>query len=390
MTKNAKDNTRYVRGGGSVRQRPDGRWEARCTINGKRRSFYGMKQADVLKAMRDAQAEAESKSYVEPSKMTFGEWIEFWYNEYNRPNLKQSSRETRDYHLKHYILPALGAIKLQDLDTNTLQRYYNNLTTRLAVYTIKANPRSMISCALQQAVKCGYISANPDTLCILPRRVKKEFKPFSEREIETFLALLREEKPLFRNLYTTILFTGMRIGEALGLPWSAIDFESGAITIRQQLQGDTYSTHYIETPKNGKPRTIYPPSIVLDTLKEVRDQQKASRAIAGELYDNSLGLVFTNPLGRPLLGVTVRFRFKKIVEQMDRPDMRVHDLRHTYAVMAFRAGDDPKTVQNALGHHTAEFTLDVYAHVMEDATRGSAGRMQTYYESITKTEVTTR
>lgn len=389
MTKNAKDNTRYVRGGGSVRQRPDGRWEARCTINGKRRSFYGMKQADVLKAMRDAQAEAESKSCVEPSKMTFGEWLDIWYNEYNRPNLKQTTRETRELAIKKHIKPVIGAIKLQDLDTNTLQHFYNNLATRLAAYSIRTIIRSVISASLNQAVRCGYISTNPAAMCVLPKRVKKDIKPFTASEVSVFLKELEKEKdPTLRQLLTVLLFTGMRFGEALGLPWKAIDIERGKITIEQQLQYATHQGLYITTPKNGKPRTIYPPAIVLDTIKEVRDRQEDSRKLAGELYENSLGLVFTNPLGHPLNRSRIRVRFRQIVKQMGRPDMRIHDLRHTYAVMALKAGDDPKTVQNALGHHTAAFTLDVYAHVMEDATQGSADRMQAYYESITKTEVT--
>ena len=105
---------------------------------------------------------------------------------------------------------------------------------------------------------------------------------------------------------------------------------------------------------------------------------------AGELWEDS-GLVFTDELGHHLSHVTVRKHFKKAVESIGTPETRFYDLRHSSAVNSLQAGDSPKIVQENLGHATAAFTLDVYAHATERMKRDSASRMETLFQSAKKT-----
>ncbi len=93
-------------------------------------------------------------------------------------------------------------------------------------------------------------------------------------------------------------------------------------------------------------------------------------------------LVFTNAKGGYLSYRTVYDCFKRIVRQMDRPELRFHDLRHQYAAIAIKYGDDIKTIQSNLGHATAAFTLDVYGHVTEEMKRNSADRMESYLQAL--------
>ena len=86
-------------------------------------------------------------------------------------------------------------------------------------------------------------------------------------------------------------------------------------------------------------------------------------------WSNPLNLVFTNEVGRNLSAQTVYLHFKKLAQSIGLPSARFHDLRHSYAVVALQAGDDVKTVQETLGHHTAAFTLDIYGHVTEQMRR---------------------
>ncbi|MBQ4578220.1 MAG: tyrosine-type recombinase/integrase [Clostridia bacterium] len=92
--------------------------------------------------------------------------------------------------------------------------------------------------------------------------------------------------------------------------------------------------------------------------------------------------MFTNELGGHLVDNTVYKNFKKVVASIGMPDVRFHDLRHSYAVAAIRAGDDIKTVQGNLGHATAAFTLDVYGHVTEQMKQASASRMESYIKQV--------
>lgn len=119
-------------------------------------------------------------------------------------------------------------------------------------------------------------------------------------------------------------------------------------------------------------------------MKDERHKQLEARVRAGEVWnEGSLpDLVFTNTIGGHLAHGTVYNQYKKIVAQVGIPSARFHDLRHSYAVAALRSGDDVKTVQENLGHHTAAFTLDQYGHVTGIMKRDSAARMEAYIQGL--------
>lgn len=123
---------------------------------------------------------------------------------------------------------------------------------------------------------------------------------------------------------------------------------------------------------------------MVDLLKKQRRLQESQKRLAGEAWENS-GLVFTNEMGHHLSAQTVYLHFKKLAGQAGFPSARFHDLRHSYAVASLQSGDDIKTVQENLGHQTAAFTLDVYAHATNSMKRESANRMDQYIHSVTKT-----
>ena len=374
---NAKNN-------GSVRQRDNGTWEARCVINGKRVSFYGAKQSDAVKAMRAAQKAADDGTYFEPTRLTVSEWFTTWLSEYVAPSCKPLTLSTYKSRVDTHILPALGKIKLTALNATQIQTFYNNLQREqgLSPKTIK-NVHGILHKALDQAVKLRYIGLNPADACTLPRMEKTEIKPLSEDEIAAFLREIAEGEPL-RNLFTVALFTGMREGEICGLAWDSVDFINGTITVRQQLckEKKKGGVHYIAATKNNKSRTLTVPPFVMEILKAVFREQSVQRNLAGSAWENEWNLVFTNALGKHIVPQTALKRFKAVAERIGRPDARFHDLRHTFAVTSIQEGDDIKTVQENLGHATASFTLDVYGHVSEKMKKESAARMQSYFEKI--------
>lgn len=119
----------------------------------------------------------------------------------------------------------------------------------------------------------------------------------------------------------------------------------------------------------------------MDALKTQRRRQLEWRMKAGPMWEDT-GLVFTNEQGHNLSAQTVYLHFKKLAERAGFPDARFHDLRHSYAVASLRSGDDIKTVQENLGHHTAAFTLDVYGHVTEQMKKDSAQRMERFIKGV--------
>ncbi len=200
--------------------------------------------------------------------------------------------------------------------------------------------------------------------------------------VAAFLAAIEGHQ--YEAVYFVDLFTGLRQGEILGLAWDSIDFDAGTIFVSKQLiwGRDKRSHYYLDSLKNDKPRKIKPAAIVMQKLQEQKRRQTEWRLKAGPAWDNPMNLVFTNELGHHLLHHTIYMNFKAIVASMGIPDLRFHDLRHSYAVVALINGDDIKTVQGNLGHHTAAFTLDTYAHVTEQMQNESAARMDAYVKKI--------
>ena len=187
----------------------------------------------------------------------------------------------------------------------------------------------------------------------------------------------------FEVIYLTTLFTGLRRGEVCGLTWDCVDFKKGSILINKQLQKipNEPGKFQLVSTKNGKGRVITAAPFVMEILKKHRTRQNEARLKAGALWED-YGFVFCDEIGEHLSPNTIYHNYKRIVASIGLPGARFHDLRHSYAVAAIQAGDDIKTVQSNLGHHTAAFTLDIYGHVTEEMKQASADRMQEFIKKV--------
>lgn len=378
-----------------------------CTVNGKtyiyyearytegfdpgtgkqiQRSISGKTQKEVAQKLKAALASLDSGTYIAPSKMTVGQWMDLWSDNY-LGGVKDSTYAAYNATIRTHIKPGLGAIRIDSLDTHMVQSFYNSLrepTERrdaVSPKTVK-NVHGILHKALQQAVANGYIRINPTNSCVLPRIEKKELRPLDEAETKMFLDAIKGHQ--FESLYTFVLFSGLREGEALGLTWDRVDFIRGTILISKQLQKEKRprGDFRLVSVKNDRPRRIMPAPWVMQLLRNRKLQQYEQKEKAGFAWSNPMNLVFTNELGGYLIPQTVVRHFKEIVTAIGRPDARFHDLRHSYAVASLRSGDDIKTVQSNLGHATAAFTLDVYGHVTYQMQEASASRMQAYINDI--------
>lgn len=394
-----KTNSRAAQGDGTIRKKTvtsKGKkytyWEARATVGRdpgtgrqKQRSFTGKTQKEALAKKQAAIAAINEGTYKEPSKMTVGQWLDIWEQDY-LGSVKPTTVLNYSQHIKNHLKPAFGAVKLEALNAHDIQRFYNSLGAErdgkpgLSPKTVK-NIHGAFHKALQQAVKLGYLRFNPSDFCELPRAERKEIKPLDNEAMGAFMKAIQGHR--FEVIYLTMLFTGLRRGEACGLTWDCVDMNKGTLRIDKQLQnipGQPGEFHLVPT-KNSKGRTITAAASVIELLKRHRTQQIEARLKAGPLWHDN-GFVFCNEVGEHLSPSTVYHNYKKIVASIGLPNARLHDLRHSYAVAALQAGDDIKTVQDNLGHHTASFTLDVYGHVTEDMNRASAGRMDGFIKSI--------
>jgi len=224
------------------------------------KSVYGSTQKEVRQKLSAAVKAIDDGTYTELSKMTVGQWLDIWTAEY-LGGIKPASVFVYTESVRLYIKPALGATKLEALNTHAIQTLYNALSQprgekkALSPKTVKC-VHGVLHKALQQAVAIGYLKFNPSTACPLPRPVKREINPLDEEQTKLFLQAITGHR--FQVLFTVTMFTGMRAAEVLGLAWSAVDFDRGTIRVERQLRKDRKKggEYYFTTPKNDKPRTL--------------------------------------------------------------------------------------------------------------------------------------
>ena len=391
---------RAANGSGPIRKRevtrngkPYTYWEGRITVDidpitGKQvqRTITGKTQKEVAQKMREIAVEVDQKTYKAPCKLTLGEWLDIWKAEYTG-DVKPSTAYLYGRNIDQYIIPYLGAVKLEKLTPLQVQEFYNRLlkpdkeeARPLSAKTVR-NVHGVLHKALEQAVQVGYIRSNPANACKPPRAAKAEIRPLDADQVSAFLKSLQGHPHEY--LYQVTMFTGLRQGEVLGLTWDCLDMERGTLLVKQQLRREQKKggKYYFSLTKNNKIRvlTLAPSVVRLFRLQKIR--QNGMRAKAGELWQET-NLIFTNEMGDRLSYRTVYDCFKRVMVKIGAPSTRFHDLRHTYAVMAIQSGDDIKTVQENLGHATAAFTLDVYGHVTAQMKQASADRMEKFIQSV--------
>ena len=386
--------TKGAKGGGTIRQRPDGRWEARYTLGidpgtGKQiqKSVYGKTQKEVRQKLTAITAEIDSGVYQEPCKMTVNEWLDIWLKDY-QISVKDSTAYLYERQAKLYLRPALGNIPLETLKAHMVQRLYNSLSQEhdgqpaLSAKTIK-NIHGVLHRALDQAQKMGYIRNNPLAAVTLPRIEKKQIKPLEDGELCAFLKEICGDP--YELVYFVTVFTGLRQGEVLGLTWDCVNFDKQTLLINKQHGKRKGTCEYcFSSLKNDRPRVIEAANSVMDALRmQKARQQRWATLLRGE-WNNPDNLVFTTETGRYLCNQTVYLAFKKVMRRLHLDEVRFHDLRHTFAVNSLKSGDDIKTVQENLGHQTAAFTLDVYAYATSSMKHESANRMDQYIHNVTK------
>ena len=371
-------------GDGNIRRRSARSWEASILIGDKRKYIYGKTRGEVKTKLEALQNDLYNDTYVNDTDTTVGEWMDTWYECYTA-KVKSSTRARYEQDIRLHIKPELGHVCLQDLTCKTGQRFMTRCkdVQGLSEKSLK-NIYLVVNKALNRAQKDGLLKANPFADVEIPayETPKKKMRPLLDEEIPIFLSLIRGHQ--FEEFYYVAMFTGMRESELIGLTWDCIDFEKGMIHLYRQLKPvrSTSKTYSFTTLKNKQERSFAVPPSVVKMLRRAKAKQAEWRLLYGTVYQNKLNLVFTNKLGGHLCPCTVYNGFKKIVQQMGVPEVRLHDLRHTYATLAIQNGIDYKTISNNLGHATVAFTMDVYADVSMTMHNDGASKMESFIASL--------
>ena len=368
-------------GEGSIRKRKDGRWEGRYTAGhnletGKPiyRNVLGKTQAEVKEKLKTAIQETQSLDFSKTGQYTVGQWMDVWYENYAKIKVRPSSHQTYKGYIENHIKPNIGDIPLEKLTTLDLQRLYKTLLARGRVDRLESkgqpkglspktvrNIHQILSSALKLAQEQRIILTNPAEGCALPKVEHREMKTLPVEQLQSFLREAKDSGVF--ELYYLELATGLRRGELLGLKWEDIDLEHGDLRVRRQIA--RINGKVVEAPLKTKNayRTL---PLAEDTISILNEQKKKV---------GSSPWVFPSATGGPISPDSVLHMLHRVLKRAGLPKVRFHDLRHTFATLALQNGVDIKTVSGMLGHFSAGFTLDTYAHVTTSAQKAAANTM---------------
>jgi len=378
---------------GSIRQRTRGSWEITIDIGrdpatGKRlRHFETIKgtKKDAQRRLAELQVSVEQGSYAKPRRLTLGEWLEDWLNNYVIANCSPRTADSYRSEIRNHISPSLGAIPLTQLRPEHIQSYYAKALSEgridgkggLSARTVLYQHR-ILSEALSHAVRIGLLVRNVAKVVDPPRLKRRSMATLATEDVPKFLEASRESP--YHALYCTALFTGMRLGELLGLRWCDVNLDMATLSVAQALFKRCGVCKMIEPKSAHSRRSIALSPVLAILLRRHRTRQEAERILLGDPLRET-DLVFARPDGSPLDPGTVTKTFSRVLARAGLPHIRFHDLRHTHATLMLKAGIHPKIVQERLGHGSIAVTLDTYSHVVSGLQEVAAQRFEGMLDS---------
>ncbi|UQY83665.1 tyrosine-type recombinase/integrase [Ralstonia pseudosolanacearum] len=383
---------------------------------GKRQIGYATvrgTKSEAQKELRRLMVEVDTGTHVEPSKMTFAQWIEQWLSEVEKiGGVSTRTKEGYASWMRVHVIPSLGGTLLQKLKRSQLNAMFVQLRESghkgsrakgdktpavkgLSAQSVVHIRRTVHTC-LQAAVDAELIQVNPATRA----KVKGASSRASTEDASTtkIKALEADQLPAlfaaFRGhaLYPLVALavgTGLRRGEILGLRWKSIDFDKMTLRVEQTVEQTREHGVRVKPDAKNKSslRTIGISAELRDLLRAHLAEQKSLALKLGTSYPaKGEALVFPcviqRPKGRqPAEGLKVRDvdfsrpwhpeavtkEFTRIAAAADFAGFRLHDCRHTFATLLLTSGVELHTVARLLGHSTPAITLSTYSHVLPRA-----------------------
>ena len=379
---------RRASGDGTLRKREDGRWEGRLIIGTKKngqplfKCFLHKSQKEVLARMDEYKENLKGAVLCEDYRMTLGEWLDKWLGEHMAFTFRESTKERYRNYIG-YIKPQFGHKQVSAITTAEVQKMYNKLKEsgrqrchptmghQLSDSTVRSI-HMMLHEAMEYAIREHMILKNPTEGTTIPKAAAKEMQILTEAQIQTFIEAIKTDE-IWGDFFYLELMTGLRRGEICALKWSDFDAAQGMLSISRTLHEDGTTG---DTKTYCGTRSIKLPQSATDMLWE-----RKKTAISE--------WIFPNPLKpeNAVSGQAAYNRLKKILKDCNLPDIRFHDLRHTFATQAVAGGVDPKSLSHLLGHTKASFSLDRYTHVTNEMQAGAAAVMGNFFDKIIGKEV---
>lgn len=359
---------------GNIRKRSDGRWEASLMMAGKRQYVYGKTRQEVVIRLQQLQGAAQRAGHLpNPGRRTVSDLLDAWL-EVGATTLKPATLESYRNVCDTHIRPTIGTLHLSRLTPDVVQRLIAPLQkqdkTRTAVKVYRALHR-----ACELAVLWGWLPSNPCDRILRPTHQPERRDVWAQDELRRFLDGAQEH-PLY-PLYLLLIASGLRLGEALALQWSDLDFTTRRLTVQRSVRR-IRGEWVFDLPKiRSGIRTLALPAEVVHELRRHKARQAEARLRLGAGWHRR-ELVFTNGTGDVLHPSVVEHNLHWLCRQIGVPKMTPHGLPHLHASLLLGEGLPIPDVSRRLGHATPGVTMSIYAHSLgarEDEVAHAIGRM---------------
>ena len=363
------------RGAASFGYGPDGRRV--------RKKVSGATKGEVMRKLRDLRAEMDLRLAIPDDRLTVAAFLNRWVT---RSLPGQVSDRTSDSYadtVRLHLAPSLGRKALRKLAVSDVDEFiawkretgYSENSVRIF--------RAVLRRALRQAEREGLVARNVAALSAAPRVRSDEGRALSVAQARGLLAEVRGTR--HEALTTVVLAFGLRRGEALGLHWSALEWETATLKVTHGVKRVQVRTVGLErrtrlvvgelkTPRSR--RTLFLTPQIVELLRRHRVRQAEDRIAVGEAWED-YGLIFPSKVGTPLDPDNVSHVFSRICRRAGLGHWHLHELRHSGASLMLAQGTDLYVVSEVLGHSSVAITKDVYGHLVEGQKRAAAQLMST-------------
>lgn len=333
------------------------------------------------KELRRLLHSVDTNEHVEPTQIKVSEYLTQWL-ETTRSQITPKTHLRYAELVNYFLIPELGASRLNKLDPADIQKCYNKWETTgrrdkkgggLAART-RLQIHRILRSALKHAIRMRLITHNPADAVIPPRIRKATVATLSVEQSAIMLKTLQASYP---RLYLPVLLaiaTGMRRGEVVALRWKNVDFESKVIRVVESVE-QVKDVIRFKAPKTEKTRAVMLPEYVLKELK----------ALKKEIEPAQNDLVCCLEGGEPIKPDNLSAEFRTVIRKIPGiPVVRFHDLRHSHATQLLSEGIHPKIAQERLGHSSIKTTLDLYSHLTDTMQSDAVSKLDSAFRSAIK------
>ena len=395
MGRRAKnDNTRRVKGEGTIRKKGNG-YEGRITVevNGVRKqvSVYDKSQRVVVEKMQELRKKRDDNYYIENKNITLEEWLKEWMRVYKKPYI--SPRTYQGYVEKSKtILEHLGNMQLQKIELYHLQKFISDLQNEGKSPKSLRHYYSILKMCFDDAIMCRHISLNPTRNLKLPSMRRKELNIMTKEEQLVFEGFMKKYR--MGTAYIVLVNTGLRAGELSGLTWKDVDFENKALYVRRGMQKiTTYDDDFNKVKRERKVTDVktensYRVVPMLDKVvrilqeykKKVQSEQEELAELGEGFKDDDF--IFKTKYNHPITSEYLRKTCQGICKSNNFRKVGIHELRHTFATRSIEAGIDLRVLQEILGHASYSTTADIYVHILGQVKLSQMNRLEDYLTDI--------